>query len=62
VHYNGTTWRQVSSSALANLQFTGIVARSAGNVWAAALARPGKPGHLLPNAGARLTAAARYWR
>ena len=37
VHYNGTTWRQVSSPALTNLQFTGIVALSAGNVWASAL-------------------------
>lgn len=36
-HYNGATWRQVSSPALTNLQFTGIVALSAGNVWASAL-------------------------
>lgn len=44
VHYTGT-WRQVKASALAGLQFSGITAPAAGNVWAAAT----KPG--TPNAG-----------
>lgn len=33
-HYNGSGWRQQHSNALANVQYTGIVALSSSNVWA----------------------------
>ncbi len=41
VHYTGT-WRLVRSSALSRLQFSGITALAAGNVWAVAT-KPGTP-------------------
>jgi hypothetical protein len=34
VHYNGSTWSQSRGAALDNVQFSGIVALSPGNVWA----------------------------
>lgn len=45
VHYLGTTWRQAHASALSGLQFSGITATGAGQVWAAA----SKPGTGSPN-------------
>jgi hypothetical protein len=33
-HYNGSTWRQQHAAALANVQYSGIVALSSANVWA----------------------------
>lgn len=33
LHYNGTAWKQVTSPALAGLQFSHVLAPSAGSVW-----------------------------
>jgi hypothetical protein len=37
VHYNGTTWQKVASPALSGLQFNGIEALSATNIWLSAM-------------------------
>jgi hypothetical protein len=37
VHYNGTTWQREQATALTGLQFNGILALSASNVWATAM-------------------------
>ena len=47
VHYNGTTWRQVTSTALAGLQFRSILALSDTNVWVTATVGGSLPDHLL---------------
>jgi len=36
VHYNGTAWQREKATALTGLQFDGILAISASNVWASA--------------------------
>jgi len=37
VHYNGTRWHKVATPALSGLQFNGIVALSATNIWLSAM-------------------------
>jgi len=36
-HYNGTGWQKVTSPALSGLQFNGILARSASDIWLSAM-------------------------
>ena len=36
-HYNGTSWHKVTSPALSGLQFNGILARSASDIWLSAM-------------------------
>jgi streptogramin lyase len=47
VRYNGTSWQQVTSTALAGLQFGSILALSDSNVWVTAAVGGGRLQHLL---------------
>lgn len=47
VHYNGSTWRRSSATALTGAQFNGILALSRKNVWVAGESRGGSPRPML---------------